>query len=135
MDKRDDFEEEEENKEPAFNDALPTLTRVAVPLDEIRLLDYMYPPNSPEKQRAFIDLIKRFFILSTPLMKKKESDNYKNEILNFQLKKSVFVRNGIQKVKNVYDPKLDRRLNEILIELQQILRKYFMPEKREDEGL
>ena len=124
-----------ENEEPAvFNDALKTLARVCRPLDEIPLLN-IYPPESPEKQRAFIELVTRFFVLCAPLLKITESDKYKKEILEMQVLKKMIIKSGVQSLNYRYDSKLNFRLWEILIELQQKIKKYLMPDRREDSGL
>ena len=128
-------EEDAIEEEVAFNDALKTLGRVGEALNDIRNIDYLYPPESIEKQKAFINLVRRFYIVSVPLMKVTQSEKYKNEILNLTLKKVSMVKGTNSKYKPIYDPDIDKRLNEILIEIQQQIKKYLMPSRREDDGL
>jgi len=129
------FEEEREEEPAAFNDALKTLSRITEPLQEIQHLDYLYKYDTPEKQRAFISIVERFFILCSPLLKQSDSDKYQKEVLSFQLNKKLSVKSGVQQYKDVYDPSIDYRLKAIVIELQRLLKKYLMPTRREDDGL
>jgi len=128
-------EEDDEEEPAAFNDALKTLERVCRPLDELQLLNMMYPSDSPEKQRAFINLVTRFFVLCAPLLKLEDSNTYKEKILKMQVPKRSIIKSGVQTFKNNFDPQLDYELWVILIDIQQKIKKYLMPQRREDEGL
>lgn len=131
---------DEREIEAPFNMAIATLKRLDIILQQIRQLDIMYPSNSVDKQKSYMNLVKQFYINAIPLFPKKdkgEKDKTSNiaklgeEIISMTIKKRPFIISGGQKIGEVYDGKLDVRLNEILIELQQKLKKFFMPGKEE----
>ena len=145
------FNKEGETEAP-FNMAIATLKRLDSILQQITSLDFDYPRDSVEKQKIHIGLVKKFFINATPLFKddnekkgnknKKDNNDEKehlkklhNEILDFQVDKKHGIKSGTQISRHVYSEKKEKRLNEILIEIQQRLKKFFMPGKREVEGL
>lgn len=141
-------------QEAPFNMAIATLQRLDDNLKEIKLLYLRYPQDSIQKLKAHIDLVKSFYLNAIPLLenvkdnkrgssKKKEGEEgqeeklkkLQKEILEFKVGIQTKVINGIQKSREVYDHKKEVRLNEILCELQTILKRFFMPGKKEAEGL
>ena len=113
-----------------FNMAIATLLSLRLTLDKIRDIesDVMLPPE--ERQRIKIELVKRFYVDSTPLLEDKPTIIKYEYILSFrpQLVK-VYGRDGklSNRIRYSYDLnyKLDICLREIQRELQK--RKYFMP--------
>ena len=134
--------------EAPFNMAIATLKRLDIILQQIRILNSIYSSNSIEKQKSHIGLLQQFYINAVPLFKEnKDKKNKKEkvgdgslkeletEILNFGLETKTIVKSGSQKFINVYSSSKERRLNEIMIDLLKRLDKYFMPGRREAEGL
>ena len=148
-------EDNERETEAPFNMAIATLQRLDAILQQIRDLDSQYPIDSASKQKSYISLVKQFYINSVPLFKEsknvygkkkkggKKKDTTKkislkvlqNEILSLKLDKKKVIRSGTQTYKYVYSEEKEKRINEILIDLQQRLSKFFMPGKRDTEGL
>ncbi len=141
-------DERESGGEAPFNMAIATLQRLDTILQQIRNLSIMYPSSSVELQKAYIGLVQQFFINATPLFDniKEGKDDAKNnkkddlkkletEILELSLSHRHGIKSGTQVSGFVYDEKKQKRLNEILIILQRKLKKFFMPGKRETEGL
>jgi hypothetical protein len=124
---------ENRETEAPFNMAVATLMRIDIILKEIKNLSYRFSGNSAEKQKAYIELVKQFYINAVPLLGD-EADKYKKEILGLQLNKRRDIKSGNQKYIYCYSPKKEERLNEILVEIQQKLKKFFMP-GRKAEGL
>lgn len=119
-----------------INIALASQMRLHDLLNRIASLDSTYPIDSPEKQKCYLNLVKQYFISAVPYLSSKDSKKYKNEILSFGVIKESNIKRGTQKYIYLFNPKLDYRLNEILVELQQKLRKIFTKIKDEDdEGL
>ena len=96
-------------------------------LNRIRVLDSTYTINTAEKQKIYIGLVKQFYINSGPLLDEKYAEEKKERILTIDIESKNVIKNGIQKKAFIYDNKLEIELNEILIELQQKLKKFFMP--------
>ena len=119
------------DEEVPFNMAVATLMRLDAILKEIRNLNYLYPRDSAEKQKSYIELVKQFYLNAIPLLKDEDSEKYKEEILGMQIKKKAGIKSGTQTCSYIYDSKIDYRLNEILIELQQKLKPYFMPKGKD----
>ena len=145
-------EERESGGEAPFNMAIATLQRLDTILQQIRNLNMMYPSRSVELQKAYIGLVQQFFINATPLFdnikegkddakndkkddKKDDLKNLETEILELSLSHKRGIKSGTQISGFVYDDNKQKRLNEILIILQRKLKKFFMPGKREQEGL
>lgn len=149
--------------EAPFNMAIATLQRLDLILQQITQLHTHYTHNSLQKQWAHIDLAKQFYMNSVPLLanikanekklkpKTKKSDKKKEkkieaspsekieklgkEILNFRMETKTGIRNNVQKVGEIYSYDKEVRLNEIICEIQIRLKNFFMPDKRETEGL
>lgn len=133
--------EEDDNKKfykqrHQINIALASQMRLHDLLNRIAFLDSNYPIDSPEKQKSYLNLVKQYLISAVPYLSVADSNKYKDEILGFGVNKKATIKGGTQILSYQFDPKLDVRLNEILIELQQKLRPIFTKVKDdEEEGL
>ena len=117
----------EREGEAPFNMAVATLMRLDTILQQIRMMDFLFQSDSADKQRAHIGLVKQFYLNAIPLLDEADVKNYKDEVLKLDVKCASRVKSGVQALKYYYDKQVEIRLNEILIELQQKLKKYFMP--------
>ncbi len=135
-------------EEAPFNMAIATLKRLDTILQQIRSLNSFSIINSVEKQDSHINLMQSFYINAVPLFeenkkkkrkeKEKEDNSLKEletEILNFCLEKKTIVKSGNQQYIHIYSSDKEKRINQIMIELLKRLEKYFMPGRREAEGL
>jgi len=119
-----------------INIALASQMRLHDLLNRIAFLDANNPIDSPQKQKSYLNLVKQYFISAVPYLSPEDSEKYKKEILSFRVNKKSGVKRGTQTLKYEFDPELDFRLNEILIELQQRLRHIFSKVRDdEEEGL
>jgi len=139
----DENDKDSEDESAKFNMAIATLQDLSRNLEEQRLISYSSDLTLAQKQIQRINLVRQFFIRSSPLLPDKVVLKYKNEILRLKpaqretydncsgMSASKFVG-----YKSVYDETLEYRLDEIMIELQQVLQeeKYFMPPS-EEEGM
>jgi len=120
----------QETKAP-FNMAIATLMSLRYTLDKIRDIEGRidYPPE--ERQRIKIELVKRFYVDSCPLINNSEViDSYKN-ILEIKPIEIIAVNNSNQKQRKkiIYSYELNKQLDKYLLDLQVQLQqnKYFMP--------
>ena len=105
-------------------------------LNRIVDIDSRYPIDSPEKQKCYLNLVKQYFISAVPYISEADANKYKDEILSFSVKQKSNVRKGSQKYNYIFDSALDKRLNQILVELQIKLRRVLTRIRDpEDEGL
>lgn len=120
-----------------INIALASQLRLHDILGRIVNLDAGYPIDSPEKQKCYLSLVKQYLISAVPYLSPTDAKKYQAEVLSFSIKKMSSVRKGNQKFSYQFSPKLDKRLNEILMELQGRLRHIFSKiiDTEEDEGL
>jgi len=126
----------QDSKAP-FNMAIATLMSLRQTLDAIRNIEGKidYPPE--ERQRIKIELVKRFYVDSSPLIFDQTIlDKYKT-ILDIKPVEFVCVnRNNQKKVRRIkYSFELNKELDECLLKLQVELqkKKYYMP-PRDDMG-
>jgi len=130
-------------EEAPFNMAIATLKRLDLILIQIRQLHCQYFPESIIKQKAHVDLVKQFYLNAVPLFNPDEDDKNKQttieelgaEILSFKMENKSIIRNGNQRQLEIYSYDKEKRLNEIICELQTKLKRFFMPGKRRVEGL
>jgi len=126
----------QESKAP-FNMAIATLMSLRNTLDRIRDIEGRidYPPE--ERQRIKIELVKRFYVDSSPLIFDESTLEKYNYILDIKPNGIICVSNSTQKKRNkvIYSFELNKKLDECLLGLQIELqkRKYYMPPK-EDMG-
>ncbi len=120
-----------------INIALASQLRLHDILNRIVSLDAGYPIDSPEKQKCYLSLVKQYLISAVPYLSPPDANKYQTEVLSFSIKKMSSVRKGIQKFSYQFNPELDKRLNEILMELQGRLRHIFSKiiDTEDDEGL
>lgn len=120
-----------------INIALASQLRLHDILNRIVTLDANYPIDSPEKQKCYLSLVKQYIISAVPYLSPSDANKYQQEILSFSINKVSNVQKGIQKHNFQFNPGLDKRLNEILMELQQKLRHLFSKiiNDDDDEGL
>lgn len=114
-----------------FNMAIATLMSLRNTLDRIRDVEGRldFPPE--ERQRIKVELVKRFFVDSSPLiMDPKVIDRFRY-ILKLKPTKFICVNKSNQKrtTKVKYSYELNEQLDECLLELQVELqkKKYYMP--------
>lgn len=127
---------QQDSKAP-FNMAIATLMSLRQTLDHIRNIEGRidYPPE--ERQRIKIELVKRFYVDSSPLiMDTKILEKFKYIL---DIKPEVFIciekGTGKQKKRVKYSFELNKQLDECLLNLQVELqkKKYYMP-PRDDMG-
>jgi len=120
----------QESKAP-FNMAIATLMSLRNTLDHIRDIEGRidYPPE--ERQRIKIELVKRFFVDSCPLINNSEIINSFKSILQLRPIEIIAVNNfnSKQRKKIIYSYELNQQLDLHLLNLQVQLQKnkYFMP--------
>lgn len=115
-----------------FNMAIATLMSLRQTLDSIRNIEGRIDYPAEERQRIKIELVKRFFVDSSPLLKESVISKY-NDII--KLKPIQFncidSKTGKSKIRIKYsfelNEELDKYLQKLQIELQK--EKYYMPPK------
>jgi len=120
-----------------FNMAIATLMSLRNTLDRIRDVegDQNIPPK--ERQRIKIELVKRFYVDSSPLIMKEAILKKYEHILGIRPAEVITVNKSNQKQKKIVifsyelNEKLDRCLLNLQVELQK--NKYYMP-PTEDMG-
>jgi hypothetical protein len=120
-----------------INIALASQLRLHDILNRIVNLDANYPIDSPEKQKCYLSLVKQYLISAVPYLSPTDAKKYQKEVLSFSINRKSDVKKGMQKFSYRFNQKLDIRLNQILMELQQKLRHLFskIVEDDGDEGL
>ena len=115
-----------------FNMAVATLMRLDAIHKQLTALELMYPYNNYEKQKQHISLVKQFFLNAINLLDEKYDNKYE-ELLKLEPNVKTIAKQGVQKFKGVYNKQLEIKLNKLFIEMQQKIRKYYMP-KGKDPG-
>lgn len=128
-----DFEESGREVEPRFNSAIDLLERISLILRRISFLHVLYPNDNISRQKEHIHLTRSFYTIATPIIPISMIKKYHQEILNLQVENQTAVRSGMQRVVEVFSPKLEKRLWEILMELQLSIKTYFMPQGEGDD--
>lgn len=127
----------DQDKAP-FNMALNTLERIGGILTDIHktAADTMLSPA--EKQFIMISHAKNFFSQASPLLNDKEVQSFTKKILLLRPKQNTILRtkSGMvckEETQLIYDPDLDDKLFEFLIEVQGELQKlkFFMPPRKD----
>ena len=116
--------------EAPFNMAIATLKRLDAILTQITHLNYMFPLDSVEKQKAYMNLVKQFYINATPLIgdgQDEDMEKVKEDILKFQIESKNNVRSGVQRRIYIFSGDKEKQLDELLIKIQIKLKRYFMP--------
>jgi len=126
----------QESKAP-FNMAIATLMSLRQTLDRIRDIEGRIDYPSEERQRIKIELVKRFYVDSSPLIFETEIIKKFKFILKLKPNYVICINKSSNKrTKRVkYSYELNEKLDECLLNLQVELqnKKYFMPPK-EDLG-
>lgn len=139
----------ETKENPPFNFAISTLERINQILNEIKYISMTIALGENEdgqyieKTKALeckITLIRQFFISAVPLLviskiEENKINDFVNRLDTFEIKKikKIFEdpNNTFQQKKTMfiedYDKELDKKLDFFVIELEIILKKYFMP--------
>jgi len=131
-----ELEYAQDSKAP-FNMAIATLMSLRATLDAIRNIEGRidYPPE--ERQRIKIELVKRFYVDSSPLIFDETVLSKYQYILDIAPIEFICVnRNNQKKVKKIkYSFELNKELDLCLLDLQVELqkKKYYMP-PRDDMG-
>ena len=126
----------QESKAP-FNMAIATLMSLRNTLDRIRDIEGRidYPPE--ERQRIKIELVKRFYVDSSPLINNPDVIESFAPILEIKPLEIILINKTNQKEikKIIYSYDLNQKLDTFLLKLQVQLQKnkYFMPPS-EDMG-
>lgn len=116
-----------------FNMAIATLMSLRNTLDKIRDIEARieFPPE--ERQRIKIELVKRFFVDSSPLIYDPVVLKKFMYVLELKSKEVIKVDGGSGKAKKriVYDFELNKNMDVALLNLQIELqkKKYYMPPK------
>jgi hypothetical protein len=120
----------QESKAP-FNMAIATLMSLRNTLDRIRDIEGRidFPPE--ERQRIKIELVKRFYVDSSPLLFNSEILKKYDYILDLEPQEFICVDRTTNKQKRriKYSFKLNKQLDQCLLYLQVELqkKKYYMP--------
>jgi len=121
----------QESKAP-FNMAIATLMSLRQTLDSIRNIEGRIDFPAEERQRIKIELVKRFYVDSSPLLSGKVIEKY-TEILKLRPMRYNLVdsKTGRGRIGIRYsfelNEQLDKYLQQIQVELQK--EKYYMPPK------
>jgi len=129
--------EREVEEDPFFNMARKTLEGIDKIKQQMLFNDQFYPYDSIEKQKLYIELLKKFYMFAVPLFPKKDDElaNMEDEVLDLELEKRKEVKQKTQTDRYFYSKELEKKLNKIFIRISKILKPFLMPIKRDDEGL
>ena len=130
---------ERENEQAPFNMAVDTLRRLG---DNLRRIEFISAETSipkEERQEIKISLVKYFFIQSTPLLGEKVTKQYKDKIIKLKPKMQKIAEKKEYAPTNfigwdvLYDPELEIKLDNLLVDLQCELQTkgHFMPVEEE----
>ena len=121
------------NKDFQMNVTLASQMQLINILHRMINLKFNYPIDSADKQKRYLDLVKLYLICATPYLSDNDVEKYQNELFNFNIKTKMIIKNRIQNVGYEFNQKLEKRLGEIMIELQKKLRKVFAKIKDDDD--
>jgi len=126
----------QESKAP-FNMAIATLMSLRQTLDHIRNIEGRIDYPAEERQRIKIELVKRFYVDSAPLIMDDKIIKEYSYVLELTPIMFICVDTKTQKQNRriKYSPELNKKLDIALLDLQVELqkKKYYMP-PREDMG-
>jgi hypothetical protein len=122
-----------QEKSPFFNFAEASLKRIDAVLYQWGMVSVNSEMSEVLKQQKKISLIKLLLQYAIPLAPELFVSNFVNEILNLELERIIKVKTGTEKVICIFSKRLDRRLDEIFMEITLKLQRkgYFMPGKDE----
>ena len=116
----------EVDREAPFNMAVATLMRLDSILQQIKVMTITIT-NEKERQKAYLNLVKQFFLNAIPLLDDNVIKDKKKKIMDLTMKQGLIAKNGRQNRVISYSESLEKELDNIMIELQQNLRRFFMP--------
>jgi len=120
----------QESKAP-FNMAIATLMSLRNTLDHIRDIEGRIDYPAEERQRIKVELVKRFYVDSSPLINNPEVIESYSAILKLRPIEVMSINRSNQKERSkiIYSYELNQILDEYLLKLQVQLQKnkYFMP--------
>ena len=108
-----------------INIALASQLRLHDILNRIVDLDASYPIDSPQKQKCYLSLVKQYIISAVPYLSPGDAKKFGTEVLSFSIARVANVKRGNQKFSFQFSPALDKRLSQMLMELQHKLRFIF----------
>ena len=131
------MEEYQQDIKAPFNMAIATLMSLRATLDRIRDVEGRLDFPAEERQRIKIELVKRFYVDSSPLIFDSIILKKYEHILDLEPQRVIKVSRSNQKQKKsiIYSFKLNKEMDMCLLNLQIELqkKKYFMP-PRADMG-
>lgn len=144
----DDFEDapikdDEESIGASFNMAVDSLQRLGELLREIKMISAELNIEEGQRQICKIQLVKQFYIQSSPFLSDTANKKYENAVLHLQPKQIKMVKrsyNGISEnagYKFVYDGFLEFQLDRLVLDISRDLQKegkYLMPDKSESSN-
>lgn len=113
-----------------FNMAIATLMSLRNTLDKIRDVEGRLDFSPEERQRIKVELVKRFYVDSSPLIFDETIIKKHETILDLKPIEVICVSKGGKSYKRIqYSYKLNSQLDKCLLDLQLELqkKKYFMP--------
>jgi len=118
-----------------FNMAIATLMSLRNTLDKIRDIEGRIDFTPEERQRIKIELVKRFYVDSAPLIENEKILKEFDYVLDLYPKTVIAVNSTNQKTRKkiVYDFELNKKLDVSLLKIQLELQKlkYYMPPKQD----
>jgi len=123
----DTYEEQTVPKTPAWNFADDSLKRVSMALFQLGMTSVDITLNPVMKLKMRIELLKVLFQWANPLTK--IESHIQNEILHLKIPVIVRTKGITTKVIQIYDSKLDFRIDELTMYINNKLQEkgYFMP--------
>lgn len=125
------------NDKAPFNMAINTLERLGEILTNIRRIEQEPLFTIEMKQEYKINLVKQFFIQASPLMFDHAPDRkaeIQQKVLVLEPKRAKVIQDGkrTNKERVIFSSEIDKQLNEILIEIQDVLQqgKFYMPPRK-----
>ena len=130
----EDEDYSDRTKNPFWNASDDILKLITGTIARFGIVSCDYEMSDVLKQQMKIELVKTLFSLST-ILNPNLMKELKDEVLKLEVGKVSMVVSGNQKIKYVYDKELDKRLWEIVMQINSKIQEkgYFMPSKEEDE--
>lgn len=128
----DDYSDNENHgsRKESFNMAVATLLRLDGILKRMEMTSEMY--NGLAEQKRQLKLVRHFFSNASPLLAQKdekEAKKFKNKIYALKLSSKVFKGKRYE----VYNPRLDQDIMDLVTDIQITLKGHFMPASGEDD--
>lgn len=124
------------NRKNEYNITIQSQLRIQELLNLLVKLELSSPFDSPEKQKLHLVMVRQIVTSAIPHISPADYKKYKSEILNMQLPKKSSMKKGKQCFEYKFSPIVEKRLNEIVMELQDKLRNLYNKFRdEEDDGL